>query len=164
MPVDAKVDAILGDSAKAQVTIVEFSDFQCPFCSRAAKTVDQLVTDYGDKVRVVFKHKPLPFHQNAKPASAAAIAAGKQGKFWEFYHKAFDNQQNLTDENFVAWAKELGLDAGKFDADRKSDAVAKSFRPQGIEPLFMPPTAFAKYVTDETAKWAVVVEKAGMVK
>jgi protein-disulfide isomerase len=125
VPVDAKVDAVLGDSAKAQVTIVEFSDFQCPFCSRAAKTVDQLVTDYGDKVRVVFKHKPLPFHDKAKPASAAAIAAGKQGKFWEFYHKAFDNQQNLTDENFVAWAKELGLDAAKFDADRKSDAVAK---------------------------------------
>jgi protein-disulfide isomerase len=125
VPVDVKHDAIKGDSAKAQVTVVEFSDFQCPFCSRGAGTVTEVEKAYGDKVRIVFKHNPLPFHPNAKPASQAAIAAGKQGKFWEFYDKAFANQQNLTEENFVAWAKELGLNVDKFNTDRKDAAVAK---------------------------------------
>ena len=125
VPVDLKNDAIKGDSQKALVTIVEFSDFQCPFCSRAATTVSELEKDYGDKVRVVFKHTPLPFHQNAKPASSAAIAAGKQGKFWEFYDKAFANQQALTEENFEAWAKELALNVDRFNKDRKDPAVAQ---------------------------------------
>lgn len=122
--VDPKKDAIKGDSDKALVTIVEFSDFQCPFCSRAAATVTELEKSYGDKVRLVFKHTPLPFHQNARPASAAAIAAGKQGKFWEFHDKAFANQQGLTEENLEAWAKELGLNVDKFNKDRKDPAVA----------------------------------------
>ena len=125
VPVDAKRDAIKGSSDKALVTIVEFSDFQCPFCSRAAATVASLEKDYGDKVRIVFKHTPLPFHQNAKPASSAAIAAGMQGKFWEFYDKAFANQQALSDENYQAWAKEIGLNVDKFNKDRKDEAVAK---------------------------------------
>ena len=124
VPVDAKKDAIKGDSDKALVTIVEFSDFQCPFCSRAANTVTEVEKAYGDKVRIVFKHTPLPFHDKAKPASMAAIAAGKQGKFWEFYDKCFANQQQLSEENFAAWAKELGLKMDKFDADRKSPEAA----------------------------------------
>ncbi len=125
VPVDAKKDAIKGDSEKALVTIVEFSDFQCPYCSRAAATVGELEKAYGEKVRIVFKHTPLPFHQNAKPASSAAIAAGLQGKFWEFYDKAFANQTALTDENFEAWAKELKLNVDKFNKDRKDESVAK---------------------------------------
>jgi protein-disulfide isomerase len=122
--VDAKVDAIKGDSAKALVTIVEFSDFECPFCSRGANTVSEIEKAYGERVRVVFKHTPLPFHKNARPASSAAIAAGKQGKFWEYHDKAFANQKDLTEENLTVWAKELGLNVAKFDADRKSPAVA----------------------------------------
>ena len=125
VPVDAKKDAIKGSSEKALVTIVEFSDFQCPFCSRAAATVTELEKAYGDKVRIVFKHTPLPFHQNAKPAASAAIAAGLQGKFWEFYDKCFANQQALSDESFQAWAKELNLNVDKFNKDRKDEAVAK---------------------------------------
>ncbi len=125
VPVDVKKDAVKGDSGKAIVTIVEFSDFQCPFCSRAAATVAGLEKEYGDKVRLVFKHTPLPFHDNAKPASMAAVAAGKQGKFWEFHDKCFANQGTLTDDNLQAWAKEIGLNVDKFNADRKSDAVAK---------------------------------------
>lgn len=125
VPVDAKRDAIKGDAAKALVTIVEISDFECPFCSRAANTVAEVEKAYGDKVRLVFKHHPLPFHKNARPAHAASIAAGKQGKFWEFHDKAFANQQGLTDENFVTWAKEIGLDVDKFNADRKDAALDK---------------------------------------
>ncbi|MSP93135.1 MAG: thioredoxin, partial [Myxococcales bacterium] len=122
VPVD-KRDFVRGDSGKALVTVVEFSDFQCPFCSRGANAVTEVEKLYGDKVRVVFKHTPLPFHEQARPAHLASIAAGRQGKFWEFHDKAFANQQGLTEENFAAWAKELGLDAAKFDKDRKDPAA-----------------------------------------
>jgi protein-disulfide isomerase len=122
VPVEKK-DFVKGKTADAAVTIVEFSDFQCPFCSRAAGTVGEVEKAYGDKVRVVFKHTPLPFHEQARPAHQAAIAAGKQGKFWEFHDKAFANQQALTEENFTAWAKEIGLDMAKFDKDRKDPAT-----------------------------------------
>ena len=125
VPVDAKRDSVKGDADKALVTIVEISDFECPFCSRAANTVTEVEKAYGDKVRLVFKHHPLPFHKNARPAHAAAIAAGKQGKFWQFHDKAFANQQGLTEENFVAWAKEIGLDMDKFNADRKDASAEK---------------------------------------
>ncbi len=125
VPVDPKRDAVKGDSNKAQITLVEFSDFQCPFCTRGANTVTEIEKFYGDKLRVVFKHNPLPFHPNARPASAAAIAAGKQGKFWEFHDKAFAAQDKLSDENYVAWAKELGLNLEKFDKDRKDPAATK---------------------------------------
>ena len=101
----------------ALVTIVEWSDFQCPYCSRVGPTLDQLSKTYGDKVRVAFKHNPLGFHQRALPAALAAEAAGKQGKFWEMHDKLFANQKDLTDENFEAWAKELGLDVGQFKKD-----------------------------------------------
>lgn len=124
VPVDVKRDAIKG-SDNALVTIVEISDFQCPFCTRAAATVTEVEKAYGDKVRLVFKHHPLPFHDKARPAHQASIAANKQKKFWEFADKAFANQQALTDENFTAWAKELGLDVAKFDADRKDAAADK---------------------------------------
>ncbi len=121
--INPKTDAILGNSDEALVTIVEFSDFECPFCSRGGNTVKAVKNEYGDKVRVVFKHHPLPFHRNAGPAHKAAIAAQKQGKFWEFHDKAFENQRGLNEDNFVAWAKELGLDVDKFNKDRK-DASA----------------------------------------
>src|SRR5690606_25758651 len=92
-------------SDDALVTIVEWSDFQCPYCSRVGPTIAQLEKEYGDKLRVAFKHNPLGFHQRALPAALAAEAAGKQGKFWEMHDKLFANQKELTDENFEAWAK-----------------------------------------------------------
>ncbi len=124
VPVDPKRDAVKG-SDNALITIVEISDFECPFCSRGANTMSEVEKAYGDKVRFVFKHHPLPFHKNARPASAAAIAAGRQGKFWEFHDKCFANARELTEENFVKWAKEIGLDQGKFDAVRKDPATDK---------------------------------------
>jgi protein-disulfide isomerase len=100
----------------AKVTIVLWSDFQCPFCSRAVPTMEQIVKTYPKDVRFVFKHQPLPFHPNAMPAAIASLAAHQQGKFWEFHDKAFANQQALSDANYKAWAKELGLNMGKFEA------------------------------------------------
>lgn len=125
VPVDVKKDLIKGNSDEAIVTIVEFSDFECPFCSRGKNTVEEVKKLYGDKVRIVFKHHPLPFHRNARAAHRASIAAGKQGKFWEFHDKAFANSRALNDENYKKWATELKLDMAKFDKDYKDPAADK---------------------------------------
>jgi protein-disulfide isomerase len=104
----------------APVTIVEISDFQCPFCSRVGPTIKSIKEKYGpDKVRVVWKHNPLPFHKQARPAhEAAATVMGLAGSeaFWKFHDSAFANQQALTEENFEKWAGEAGVDKAKFKA------------------------------------------------
>jgi len=104
-----------GGGAKAPVTIVEFSDYQCPFCKRGEDSVQKVVETYGDKVRIVFRDYPLPFHPQARPAAEAANCAHDQGKFWEYNKKLFANQGSLSETNYKAWAKELGLDTAKFD-------------------------------------------------
>jgi protein-disulfide isomerase len=109
----------------APITIVEFSDFQCPYCSRANNTVEQIMKEYKGKVRLSFKNLPLPFHQEAKPSAAAALAAGEQGKFWEMHDALFQNQRKLSSEFYKKKAKELGLDVKKFEADMKSEKVTK---------------------------------------
>jgi len=97
----------------APVTIVEFSDFQCPYCSRVEPTLDQVRQAYGpDKVRIVWKSNPLPFHQNAKPAAEAAqgtfVLAGNDA-FWKFHDTAFKNQGSLSEESYAKWAQEAGV-------------------------------------------------------
>jgi len=99
----------------ATVTIVEFSDFQCPYCGRVYPTVEKLMKDYDGKVRLVFRHFPLSFHPNAEKAAEAAACAQDQGKFWEMHDKMFTNQQKLAVDDLKAFAKDLGLDQGKFD-------------------------------------------------
>jgi protein-disulfide isomerase len=101
--------------AKAPVTIVEFSDYQCPFCKRGEDSVQKVFDTYGDKVRIVFRDYPLPFHERARPAAEAASCANAQGKFWDYNKKLFANQGALSDDNFKSYAKDLGLDAAKFD-------------------------------------------------
>ncbi len=114
--------------ADALVTIVEFSEFQCPFCSRVGPTVQQIIDTYGDDVRVVFKHNPLSFHDRAEPAARAAIAAQNQGKFWEYHDLMFANQQGLTDANLAAWAEQLGLNMDRFNADLQAEATSARIR------------------------------------
>jgi protein-disulfide isomerase len=104
-----------GGGAKAPVTIVEFSDYQCPFCKRGEDSIQKVFETYGDKVRIVFRDYPLPFHPQARPAAEAAACAHAQGKFWEYNKKLFANQQALADENLKAYAKDLGLDTAKFE-------------------------------------------------
>jgi protein-disulfide isomerase len=104
-----------GGGAKAPVTIVEFSDYQCPFCSRAEGTVDQVMKTYGDKVRLVYRDFPLPMHPQARPAAEAANCANAQGKFWEYHAKLFANQSALGEDKLKEYAKDLGLDPAKFD-------------------------------------------------
>jgi protein-disulfide isomerase len=108
--------------ADALVNIVVFSDFQCPFCGRVNPTLEKLTKDYAGKVRVFFKHYPLPFHQDAPLASQAALAAGAQGKFWDMHDKLFANQQALKRPDLDRYAKELGLDEGKFKQALDSNA------------------------------------------
>jgi protein-disulfide isomerase len=100
--------------AAAPVTIVEFSDYQCPFCKRAEPTVKQVMDTYKDKIRLVFRNYPLPFHEHARPAAEAALCANAQGKFWEFHEKLFAAAA-LTDDAIKKLAADAGLDAAKFD-------------------------------------------------
>jgi protein-disulfide isomerase len=93
----------------AKVTIVEFSDFECPYCTRAAQVTHQIRERYGDKVRFVFRQFPLPMHQQAHLAAQASLAAAEQGKFWEFHDLLFANQRALTRESLEGYAKQLNL-------------------------------------------------------
>src|SRR4029079_5136842 len=111
----------------ALVTIVQFSDFQCPFCTRVEPTIDQVMKEYNGKVRVAWRDLPLPFHPNAMPAAIAARADGDQGKFWEMHNKIFADQQHMDRETYEKYAGELGLNMGKFkaalDAQKGKDAI-----------------------------------------
>ncbi len=113
---------------KAKVTIVEFSDFQCPFCSRVEPTVDQIMKNYGKDVRVVWKNNPLPFHQNAMPAAQLAMAAASKGKFWEMHDTLFKNQTALDRPNLEKYAKEVGLDDGQIKEALDQAKYAQSIK------------------------------------
>ena len=97
----------------AKVTIVEFSDFQCPFCTRAASVVHQIREKYGDKVRLVFRQYPLPMHGEARLAAQAALAAHQQGKFWEYHDLLFQNQRALERASLEQYAKQANLDVDR---------------------------------------------------
>ena len=106
----------------AKIILVEFSDFQCPYCSRASETVSALMNNYKGKIRVVFKHLPLPMHGHAVSAAKASMAANAQGKFWEYHDKLMRGQREwagLPNPNgmFVQYAKDLSMDAGRFERD-----------------------------------------------
>lgn len=104
-------------NSKAPVTIVEFSDFQCPFCSRAVPALERIKSEYGpDKVRIVFRDMPLPSHDRAVPAANAAHCANEQGKFWEMHNVLFENQGKLADADLKEHAKKAGVDLAKFTA------------------------------------------------
>ena len=104
-----------GGGKDAPVTIIGFSDYECPYCGRGEETVKQVLEAYGDKVRYVHRDFPLSFHQNAKPAAEAARCAGDQDKFWEFHDEIFKRQRELSTETYQALADELELDREKFD-------------------------------------------------
>jgi len=117
-------DAPARGPESAPVTIVEFSDFQCPFCARVTPTLEQIKQEYGDRVRLIFKHNPLAFHARAMGAHQASLAAGEQGKFWEMHDRLFADQQALDPESLKAHAEELGLDLAAFERAMSSPEVA----------------------------------------
>ena len=116
---DVKYDGapILGEE-DAPVTMVEFSDFQCPYCARFfEQTFPQLKENYikTGKVKLAFRHLPLSFHQYAQKTAEASECANEQGKFWEYHDTVFNNQDQLSDTILSTWAGEIGLDVKKFD-------------------------------------------------
>jgi protein-disulfide isomerase len=121
-PTNVKVDVAADDpvqgQANAKVTIIEFSDFQCPFCERFySQTLGQIETNYikTGKAKLVFKQFPLSFHPFAQKAAEASECAREQGKFWEIHNKIFDNQANIAVTDLKKYASDLGLDTTKFN-------------------------------------------------
>lgn len=109
------VDHIRGD-ANAQITMIEFSDFECPFCKIHKATVDKILNDYQGKVRLVFRHFPLTMlHPNAQKDAEASECASEQGKFWEMHDKIFAATPPLTVDILKSYAKDLKLDTTKFN-------------------------------------------------
>lgn len=107
----------------AKIKLIVFSDFQCPFSKRGTDTVHALIQKYGANLMFVYKNLPLPFHPEAMPSAKAALAAGRQGKFYEFHDKLFDSQDKLGEPLYVQIAKELGLNMEKFNVDRNSKEI-----------------------------------------
>lgn len=98
----------------ARVTIIEFSDFQCPFCRRVLPTLDRVLEKYPNDVRVVYRNMPLRNHSRARPAAEAALCADEQGKFWAYHDLLFENSRQLGDEDLSRYAQEAGLDGEAF--------------------------------------------------
>jgi protein-disulfide isomerase len=103
-------------STGAPIEMIEFSDFQCPFCLRANATVDQVLKTYGDKIHFVYRHYPLPNHPNARPAAEASACAAEQGQFWPYHDRLFEQQSKLSDSDLKTHAAALGLDTARFNA------------------------------------------------
>lgn len=127
----AATDPVKGP-ANAPITIVEYSDFQCPYCARVNPTLDEVRKTYGDKVRIVFKDFPLPNHPEAPKAAEAAHCAGEQGKYWELHDRMFANQQALQVPMLKQHANALGLNMDAFnqclDSGKHAGRVAENMK------------------------------------
>ena len=110
--------------ADAPITIIEYTDFQCPYCARGAKTLDQVQKMYPEKVRVVFKNLPLEMHKQAIPAAKAALAAKNQGRFWDYYDLLFKNSKTLNEGIYNRLAVDLSLNVDQFTLDMNSESIA----------------------------------------
>ncbi len=125
---------ILGNP-NAAITVVEYSDFQCPYCARTAPDIKALHAKYPDQVRVVYKHFPLGFHEAARPAAVASVAAQEQGKFWEYHDVVFEatakRQLSGSDEELVKYAQQAGLDVEQFKKDMADNKAAYEARIDG---------------------------------
>lgn len=154
----------------AKVELVEYSDFQCPACGQFYPYVKELMEQYGDQIRLEYRHFPLiTVHPFAVPAARAAEAASQQGKFWEMHDKLFENQSTWSNSKnpnslFVQYAEEIGLDTGTFKKHLNSsmiaDAVDKSFeeaRSRGFSgtPTFLLNGEVMKFTTFQEFKAAI---------
>lgn len=112
-PVDSD-DNVRGGK-RAKITLIEYSDFECPFCGNFYPTLKQVEREYGDNVRIVYRHFPLSFHPQAQPAAEASECAAEQGKFWEFHDGIFENQARIGDALFKELAEKAGLNLKKYN-------------------------------------------------
>lgn len=153
-------------SPMAQLTIVEFSDFECPYCGRAHSILQQVLNEFEGRVRLVFKQYPLSSHPRAMPAARASIAAGNQGRFWEMHDLLFEHQRQLEEEDLESYAQRLNLDMERFRRDmtsaetqRRIEADKAEGQRAGVEgtPTFFvngrrfrePPSALPAYLREE---------------
>ncbi len=159
-------DSPLRGSPMAPVTIYEFSDFQCPHCKMASPYLKKIVEESNGRVKLVFKQYPLPGHPKARECAKAAVAAHKQGKFWEMHDLLFDNQDRLQTANLDDYAKKVGLDMKRFKADfasketlAKVDADIAEGKGLGVDSTpsiyvndrryIFPPDELAPYIREE---------------
>ncbi|MBI4849984.1 MAG: thioredoxin domain-containing protein [Nitrospirae bacterium] len=141
------VSSAVKGNKNAPAAIVEFSDFQCPYCSQLQQTLSEVLKAYPKEAKLVFKHYPLPFHQQAMNAAKAAEAAKEQGKFWEMHDLIFQNFNKLNDGIYKELAQQIGLNVEKFSADFSSNkydqliqqdmALARSAGVTGTPTLFI---------------------------
>lgn len=126
-PVDLTAPAYTAVAGKkgSKVQVVEFADFECPYCSKAADTLSELKAKYGDRVEFSFRHFPLSFHPNARKAGEYAQCAAQQGKFWQMHDEIFKHQSSVAEEDMKRHATTIGLDQGKLDACLASGTGAK---------------------------------------
>lgn len=166
--------------ADAPVTIVEWSDYQCPFCKRAFPTIEQVLNEYKDKVRYAHLDYPLPFHQMAMPAANAAHCASEQGKFWEYNNNLYSVAGDLGPADLTKRATDLGLDGAAFEActaAKKHESAIKTNYDDGSAlgvtgtPAFFingrmlvgaqPIEQFREVINDELSRKGVAAPKAG---
>jgi predicted DsbA family dithiol-disulfide isomerase len=117
----------------AKITLVEFSDYQCPYCARAEPVVQELLRRYPNDIRLVYRHLPLPFHADARGAAEAAICAWDQGKFWDYHELLFTDQRALGAEQLLEYADRLALDREAFAACLGADITAQRVRDDMVE-------------------------------
>jgi protein-disulfide isomerase len=140
-------DPFIG-SPNAEVHIVEFADFQCPFSKKAKPIVADIIKTYGDKIHFIYRDFPLQNHPYSQKAAEAAECAQDQGKFWELHNKIFDNQKDLTDKDLKKYAFEVGMpdmvkfnkcfDSGKYEQEVKNDySVAEKAGARGTPTFFI---------------------------
>lgn len=124
-------DWIRGDISKAKVVLVEYSDFECPYCGSHNPTMLEIMDMYGDDVAWVYRHLPLSFHANAIPSALASECAGEQGEFWGFSDAMYENNTSLGDDLYYSVAQDLGLDMDKFDecytTEKYADAIESDY-------------------------------------
>lgn len=150
----------------ARVTVAIFSDFECPYCGRAHPILEEALREFEGDVRMVFFHYPLAAHPHAAAAARAAVAAERQGRFWEMHDVLFDHQLQLTDDDLERYATEIGLDLERFHADLASPEtqarvdgdrdIGRDVNIEGTPTLFIngrrfsePPSALMAYIREE---------------
>jgi protein-disulfide isomerase len=130
-PLGVRHNEVMSDHVRgpsdAEVTLLEYGDFECPFCGRAYPAVERLLRQYPSQLRFVFRHFPRPEHPHARHAAEAAAAAAEQGEaaFWRMYHALFQHQDALDDDSLVRYAADNGLDVDRFKHDMASHAIAE---------------------------------------
>jgi protein-disulfide isomerase len=170
----------------ALVTVIEFSDFQCPYCRKGAKTVKKLIEKYPKDVRLVFMHNPLRFHKQAFGAAVASqvvFALGGDEAFWKYHDLLFENRKNLEPSDLAGYAEKVGIDPKKYEKaleDNKYErivkremALARRLGGRGVPAFFIngrpltgarPMSAFTKLVDEELTKAKELVKKQEIAK